>query len=158
MLLQKKSYGESCRRLRYRILLLCTLLFAALPLHSGTDSISIDLDHLLGRSYYIIRQDVDKTRIIIFPRLTVGITGKVSVENYNSETVSFIKHQLEKKYNTTVIIENPGYVPPYMIDEAVRKKQMKTLLLSSLFGTIMIFACFIVYRCIKLKKTVPVRK
>lgn len=126
--------------------------FTALPLHSGTENISNDLDHLLGRSYYIIQQDDDKTRIIIFPRLTTGITGKVSIENYSRETVSFIEHQLEKKYNAAVTIENPGYVPPYMIDEAVRKNQMKVTLLSALCGTFLLFAGFIIFRSIKLKK------
>ncbi len=151
MPLEKKSPIESYKVLIFRTLLLCTLLFTAPPLPARTESISTDLDHLLGRRYYVIQQAENNVDIIIFPRFNTDLHGNIEIEKIPAKTADFIEQQLEKKYQKVVTIKNPGYVPPYMIDEAVRKKQMKIFLISALCGTFFLFAGFIILRSLKLR-------
>lgn len=150
--LKKKSQRESYRGLIFKMLLLCILLPAASILNSKTESISTDLDHLLGRRYYVMQQSDNKVDIIIFPRFNADIHGNIEVKKISGETVDFIEQQIESKYKIDVTFKNPGYVPPYMIDEAVKKKQMKIILISTLCGTFVLFAGFIIYRNLKLHR------
>lgn len=87
--------------------ILFTSLFVSNAFGGQDESIQNDLDHLLGRTYYIMQAANNRIDIIIFPRFTVDLSGNAVINSYSNDTVSFIENQLEKKYNITVSIQNP---------------------------------------------------
>ena len=132
--------------------LIILLIFIISVRADNVSNLEKDLNSLVGENYYIFNFENNDATIIIKKRFSVDILGNVKVYEYSPDFMNFIQRNFSQKYPYKFTFELQPDVPPYQIDEEIKKKRLGTLLLSALIGVISLYIGFIIFRIIKTRR------
>ncbi len=115
---------------------------------SDLANLTNDLNHLLGKRYYILKNNKSENEltVIIYKRYDVTRDGKISYYEYPENIIDFLSKNVNRSYKFKINFEISPYIPSSWIDESIKKENIKLILIISLIGVISIYVGFILYR------------
>jgi len=122
--------------------------------HNITPNIEAQLNLLIGHNYYFIDNNISQPttkHVNIIKRYDASWNGIVTIYEYPSNYLEYLDNYFKNTSRTKLIFSILPHIPNDLINEAIRKEQLKIMLLFSILGTFGLFFSVLLYRIIKNK-------